>query len=127
MHGKDYFQGVLDGQLENETISWTDRFTAVVALMNKRAEGGDTQFGQLRESLSAAPGGPEGDKYRDGVGHYVWSMAEFGDHKRALELACEKADVLSPPKSDVFTAREGWQNVRAMLSKSWKSLNTPRR
>jgi len=83
--------------LGNDTISNEERQAALLVIVNKAANEDDSDFGQLRATLS--PVDECTDAYQSGVSAYVRTMAKTGNHPRALRAAC-RATCLKPPAED---------------------------
>lgn len=93
--------------LESGEIEFHVQYNTIVAMMNRLAKEGNDDFGQLRTFLT--PLGEDTDAYRGAVGAYMRTMADTGNHNRALRAAAEFADLEAPsedlgPIDRVFNA-----------------------
>jgi hypothetical protein len=93
---REFCQDAVCELLESSNIEFHIQYDQLVDRMNRAADAGNNDLGQLRAFL--APLGEGSDEYRGAVGAYVRTMASTGNHNRALRAAAEFAGMTTPPE-----------------------------
>lgn len=87
-------QSAVRDVLESGEIEFHVQYNMIVAMMNRLADEGNDDFGQLRAFIT--PLGETADAYRGAVGAYMRTMAETGNHPRAMRAAATFAGLELP-------------------------------
>lgn len=91
---RELCQDAVSELLESPYIEFHIQYDHAVAWMNRAADAGNDDFGQLRTFLASL--GESTDAYRGAVGAYMRTMAVTGVHSRALRAAAEYAGLEAP-------------------------------